>query len=188
MFLLAAVLVAAAALGGCGSDDDSDATTSAATTDSSSSSGSGSAAGSTTTDAQADGGNGAPPGASASKVAFLAQANKACKQASKNLFTEANSYFEKNLSKGLPEQVLVANTLKATVAPVTEAEIAAIKKLDPPPGEEEQVEAIVAAQEAGLDQLNELKKATDFGTAEKVLSEASKMAKAYGLTDCTAAL
>lgn len=178
MLLIAALALGAIAVG-CGADEDEgggEATSAAGT-------GVGSESNS-----QA-GGNGQSGGAveasSLSKEEFVKQANAACKRESKDLFAEINAYFAKNQTGGSEEE-RIAKTIKATMAPVVEAEIAVVRELGAPAGDEAEVEAMLAAQEAGLERLARLKRAKDLGSGEALFGEGAELLRAYGLEDCVA--
>ncbi|MET0305166.1 MAG: hypothetical protein ABW196_02930 [Solirubrobacterales bacterium] len=184
MTLLIAALSVVVLAAGCGGDDDTDTTSAAGNSSAGAESGSSPAG-----DVQSGNGqSGDSSTASLSREEFIAQAGAACAKESKNLLTEINSYFVSRQSKGLPEKALIAKTIKATLGPVVEAEIAAIRQLDAPVEDKDQIEAMLSAQEAGLERMKKLKQASDLGDAEDLFDDATRMLEAYGLEGCTAGL
>jgi hypothetical protein len=187
MMLLITALAVVVLAAGCGGGDDTD-TTSAASNAGNSSGGSESDSNPAGDGQSGDGQDGGGSTASSSKEEFIKQAGAACSQESKNLLVDMTDYFESRQSRGLPEKALIAKAIKATLAPVVEAEIAAIRELGAPTGDEARVEAMLTAQEAGLERLTALKQASDLGDAEVLFEDATRMLEAYGLKACTAGL
>lgn len=120
-----------------------------------------------------------------SKQEYLKQASAACDRERKNLVQEVNSYLEKHSSDGQPEGVLIANMARATMLPTIEAEIAAVRKLGAPEGDEEQIEEILAAQEAAVEKAKKLKNAPTLEDVESLFLKATDKYKAYGFVACT---
>jgi len=120
-----------------------------------------------------------------SKAVFVKRANAACSKESKNLIEDVEAYGERRSSEHLPEGVSVANTVKAVVLPIVEAEIAAIRRLEGPPQDRKQIEAMLVAQQSAVDEVKKLKSLKSFEEVEDHFSKAAKQLKGYGLTACT---
>jgi hypothetical protein len=145
--------------------------------------GCGGGAGGSTSEAQ----SGGPSIATSSldKTEFVKKASAACQREREGLPEEASVYLSKHGSKGLSESVVIANMAKAVMVPTIEAEIAAIRKLGAPAGDEEQIEAILAAQQKALDEVKGLKEAKSIEAILAHFGDANKMLKDYGFTACT---
>lgn len=152
---LAAVVAIAAIAVGCGGGD----------------SGSATSAGITVTTSSLD------------KAAFLKKANAACSKEREKLIPAIEAYFKKYAAK-LPENVLIASMAKAAMVPTVEAEIAAVRKLGAPAGDEDEIATILAAQQKAVDQVKTLKKAPSLEAVEGRFHRATKMYEAYGFASC----
>jgi hypothetical protein len=159
--LLATMLVAAIAIAaivsGCGSDDDS--TSSSAASDSS----------------------------SLSKAEFVKQANAACLGEREDSLEELATYQQRHRSEGLPEAVLAENAFKAVTLSTIEAEIAALRALGLPTGDDGGVEAILALLQADLDKATKLRAKLSSDEVEGYFVNANKKLRGYGLSSCTKA-
>ncbi|HET8863445.1 MAG TPA: hypothetical protein VFM94_09370 [Solirubrobacterales bacterium] len=160
LLLSALILAVAAVFAGCGgSDDDS-----------------------------GDGGSSGGPTVTTSSLSqeeYVKQASAACEKIRKPLLKEVNAYLVKNDSKKVKEGVLVANMSKAVLLPTIEAEIEAVRKLGAPDGDEEEIESILAAQEASVEEVKGVKEAATLEEIESHFIGASKMYQDYGFTACT---
>jgi hypothetical protein len=159
--LVFVVAIAALVGGGCGDDDES----SSAAND------------------QSDGAS--VTTSSLDKAAFIKQASAACAKERKSLVNEATAYLEKPAVKKQPEGTAVANMARAVMVPTIEAEIAAVTKLGAPAGDEEQVEAMLAAQQVGVEEVKGLKQAKSLEDIEAHFRDATKLYEAYGFEACT---
>jgi hypothetical protein len=120
-----------------------------------------------------------------SKQAFIAEANAACEKAGEHLIEEINEYAERTGKKGVQRGKSLAEAVKATFLPVVEAEIAAIRELQVPPGDEETVEVALAAHEAVVEQLTKAESLKSFAEVENLFDKADKKLNSYGLTECS---
>jgi hypothetical protein len=156
--MLAAVLAVAIVAAGCGSSSD----------DSSSDTGSSDTTGTT---------------AALSKAEFIKQGDAICTKGNESIETEANEFAkENNVNTEKPTQAQKEEVIIAVVAPAVRKEGEEIAELGAPSGDEEAVEAIVAAVEEGADELeNEPKLLID---GKNPLAKGSKLAKSYGLKVC----
>lgn len=94
----------------------------------------------------------------------------------------ASAYVAKQTAEGQPRPEAIAEMGKAVMAPTIEREIAAIRRLGAPAGDEEEIEAILETEEEEIKQLTEAK--TVFQLVKR-FSESSDMFKEYGFSACT---
>ena len=142
--------MAALALGGCGGGDD---TTSTATT------------GPETSTASAP---------ALTKEQFIAQADAICAAGDKSLNAAIQS-----LGNGQPSRDDLQQFAQIAV-PALQEEVDAISALPPPPGDEEQITAMLNAVEDGIDKI----KSDPSAIEADPLDEASQIAQDYGLQQC----
>lgn len=119
------------------------------------------------------------------KAEFIKQASAACARERKPLVNEAAAYLEKPAVEKQPNSTALANMSKAVVVPIIEAEIAAVRQLGAPEGDEEEVEAMLAAQQAGVEEVSGLQQAKSMEEVEAHFREATKLYEAYGFEACT---
>lgn len=158
--LVAAVAFAVLATG-CGSDDGSEANSS-----------------SDPSSAEVD-------SPSPEKVAFVKRANAVCLRGRETTLTKVGVYKTKHQSEGLSEAVLTRRAIKAVILATLEREINALQALEPPAGEEEQVDAMLAAQQATFEQDKKLQGKMSTAEIEARFADSDKDLRAYGLTGCT---
>lgn len=185
MTMLVAVMAVVAIASGCGDSDNSngdsnaDATGSGAVASEESGQGAdGDAA------AEAGSGGAAIKTSSLDKQTFVKRANAICEKKRKSSIRKVGVYLEKHDTEGLPEAVLISRAFNAGLVPTIEEEMASIRKLGAPEGDEEEIEAILAAQQAAVDEVKELKKVASTEAFEDHFSEAAEQYRAYGLAAC----
>lgn len=169
---------------GCGGSEDSSSGADSATSASSTQAGSGS-------DSSADDGSTAD-GASGqtiktsqlNKAAFLTKANASCSKKKESLLEKLAAYAKQNESKKQPAEVFTANAYKAVLVPMMEAQMAEIRKLGAPAGDEEEIEAMLAAQQATIDEFKEQKTLESTDEFERYFADATQMFRDYGFA-CT---
>jgi hypothetical protein len=116
------------------------------------------------------------------KKQFIKKANTACSETREGLLEKLSSYAERN--KGIPEGVLIADAFRAVMVPAAEEEIAAIRKLGAPEGDEEKIEAILTAQQQGIDEVKQVKRAKTLTEFSDHFQASDEQLKEYGLTIC----
>jgi hypothetical protein len=125
--------------------------------------------------------------ASLTKAEFLKQGNQICNEGNK----EINAGFEEFLKKNnlshhqkptLAQREEVAETV---VLPGVAKQVEGVKNLGAPSGEEEKVDAIIAAAEEGLEKAEEDPAAFVNEEGGDPFKEADKLTSAYGLTACS---
>ena len=130
----------------------------------------------TTTPVGASGATGVS-GAPLSKSEFITQADAICKAGNKEIEAVAADV------QGEPTGAELEQIVNETIVPEIQGEIDSISLLTPPEGDEEEIAAISAAVQDGVDTLDsdpaEL-------TSTDVFAEANKLAQDYGLKVCGA--
>lgn len=107
------------------------------------------------------------------KSQFVKEADEICTNAQKERAEQSDELRESDDSE---EEVM-----QKLLEPV-EGMVSEISDLGPPKGEEKEVEAIIAAYEAGIEQLESEPAGQNTVSA---FDKANKLAEGYGLTDCT---
>jgi hypothetical protein len=123
-----------------------------------------------------------------SKKEFLKRAEAACEKQRESLVEEASNFINKRIGKGdteADELALIGPMAKAVMVPTIEAEIAAVRKLGAPAGDEEQIEALLEAQQEAVEEVKELKSANSLEDVEKHFANATEMYAEYGFGACT---
>ena len=119
-------------------------------------------------------------GAALSKSEFLAKGNAVCAKGNQALNAAGNKAF----SSGQPTQADEEKFVTDTVIPNIQAQIDGIKALPPPSGDEDQVNAIVAAAQSALDKGKQDPSLLTGQSGSDPFTQANKLADAYGLTKC----
>jgi hypothetical protein len=119
-----------------------------------------------------------------SRAAFIEEAGDACKAERQGLTQRWSSYLENPSVRQVPEDVLWAKVYRTLFLPVVENEIAAIRRLDPPPGDEAKIKAILAAEQAGVEEVKRKTKAKSIENFGNYFAAANKKLRAYGLRAC----
>jgi hypothetical protein len=161
--LLAGVLAVALILVGCGggSGSDSTAPSSDATTSDSST-------------------------ASLSKAEFIKKADAVCAAGGKRTQSEYAAYVEeKKLSaKKEPTPAQFAEISEEIQVPAFKRQVEEIRAVGAPPGEEDQITALVDALDAGIEKVEEADPKKALESSSSMFVEADKLAVAYGLKVC----
>jgi len=120
---------------------------------------------------------------SLSKEEFIKRAGEACNRARQNTLPELSAYAEKH--DDVPQEQMLANALREVFVPVVEQEMAAIKRLGAPSGDEEEIEAILAAQQEGIDRAKRLKRVKSAAEFPGYFDAADEKLLDYGLAGCS---
>ena len=115
-----------------------------------------------------------------SKVEFLREADRICVGAEAQIEAAAD---ELALGKGRPDPAEVKRIALNVVVPALESEVAAIGALEPPPGDESEVQEILDATEAGIAELQQ-DPGDVSGGPPAGLRRAQELAEAYGSREC----
>jgi hypothetical protein len=162
--LLALVSIFVIAMAGCGGGDDEGGSASGAT-------GSESNLGSADTAA-------VPP---VDRATFIKQANAVCKPGKAKLLSALLAYQQKHLNE--PSTKVVPDTTRKVIKPELEAQIEKLRALGVPSGDEAEVEKFFTALLQGADEIIAEKPPT-FDEAERMLQQASDVARHYGIDEC----
>jgi hypothetical protein len=124
---------------------------------------------------------------SITKAQFIEKADASCKKNEEQIRADFNTYVKEHEKEALtnPTEEDFANLVDAVIAPSLEQEVEEIRALGAPKGEEDQVEAILAATEEGREQAEEDSKAAVQGSTAG-LEKATKLAREFGLKACGA--
>jgi hypothetical protein len=122
--------------------------------------------------------------ASITKTEFLAQGNAICKKGNQEIDSDFESFAKKHdlqQSDGLTDAE-ATEASEEILIPNVQDQVDQIGELGAPEGQEAQVDAILAAVQKGIDEL-EADPTAIQGNSDP-FAEANKMAKDYGLTAC----
>ena len=124
---------------------------------------------------------------SISKAEFIAKADAICKQSNKRMEKELFLFLRKNRTGGSLRKPSVEQNEKfilTVLIPNLKQEIEELKELGVPEGDEEKIEAMIAALEEGLETAEDETETVAAGTADIVFGIASRLAGEYGLQTC----
>jgi len=124
---------------------------------------------------------------SISKEEFIAKADAICKESSKRMEKELFLFLRKNRTGGSLRKPSVAQNEKFIVTvliPNLQQEIKELKALGVPEGDDEKVDAMIAALEEGLETAEDETATVAAGTSDMVFGIASRLAGEYGLETC----
>lgn len=119
---------------------------------------------------------------SLSKAQFIKQGNVVCEKAHHPDKFEAA--FRGFRSKGLSEREAAIEALKVAIVPITEAQIAAIRKMGAPAGDEEAIETALDAQQQAVDKFKTVEPAEAGENPLEYFAGATKQLEGYGLNAC----
>lgn len=156
MTILAVVVAMTVVLSACGGGEDSTSASAAGESDGSS-----------------------PP----SKAEFVKQAAAACASERENSFEQIAAYTEKHGSEGLSQAALSRKAIRSVLLSVIAAELNDLQELGAPAGDEQELEAMLAAEQAALDEAKANKRKLE--DVEDYFAKADKELQAYGLEECT---
>jgi hypothetical protein len=122
---------------------------------------------------------------SLTKAEFVKQGNAICKKGAQ----EINAGFEK-VAKTIPKnqqpsQAQLEKFANDTLIPSVQGQIDDIRALDPPSGDEDQVNALLDSAQEALDKVKQDPSLAVGGKSDP-FKKANQQAKAYGLTVCGA--
>ena len=137
----------------------------------------------------ADGGSSAPgvtvTTSSLTKAQFVKKAGEICSNERQDIPEQITLYQEKNPPGDKSPEVFQAEGVQAVILPVLEAEIAKIRDLGAPAGDEDQVEEILSGQQEAIDKVASMKKIPPVEDGwERHFDSTNKLMVAYGLDAC----
>lgn len=115
---------------------------------------------------------------------FIRQASARCHQAKKGLLQKAAKYVKEHSSEEVPEAVLTANGVSEVVMPVVEAQIEAVRQLGAPAGDEDEIEAMLSAQEDAVETVREQERLDPVKGPAEFFEDSNKAYEEYGLRAC----
>lgn len=125
---------------------------------------------------------------SLSRDEFIAQASKACQRLRKNLLKRVLAYLnqhEKAQNQTRSEETKVfADMTRFVLLPTIRKEMAEIRKLGAPAGDEDEVEAFLDTQQEAVDAVAKLKHIVSRFEIERYFTAAEKLFREYGLDKC----
>lgn len=137
--------------------------------------------GSSKGEAGAPDGDGDTPSA---RTAFVRRANEICARGRAEREKALARYARRN--SGKPRGERVDDSLKEVYVPGLEAQIAALRRLTPPPGDAAEVGAIVEAMEGWVALVKRGGRSAK-AEVDRALVRASRLARRYGLAECASA-
>jgi predicted small secreted protein len=133
------------------------------------------------------GGDDSSASGSISKEEFITKADAICKASSKRMEKELFEFLRKNRGGGTLRKPSVEQNEKFIVTvliPNLEQEIKELKALGIPDGDDEKVDAMIAALEEGQETAENQTATVAAGTSDMVFGIASRIAAEYGLQTC----
>jgi hypothetical protein len=124
---------------------------------------------------------------SADKVAFLRRASAVCLKARGKSIPRAVAYTKKHKDEGLSEAELNSRAFKAAMLETVTVEIDGLKKLRPPSGEKDEVEALIREQEESLEAARAKQANLTTDQVRNQFLDSDGKLQDYGLDDCAKA-
>ncbi|HEY6550365.1 MAG TPA: hypothetical protein VIY71_04105 [Solirubrobacterales bacterium] len=120
-----------------------------------------------------------------SKAEFVKQASAICVATKERASEEFATYIQKNTSPTSGPGVVAKATdaVNTVFSPVYQLQVERISALGAPQGDEQQINAILTAMQQGIERAKQ--QPLQFLRRNTALSQASKLAKAYGLPACS---
>jgi hypothetical protein len=124
---------------------------------------------------------------SLSEEEFAEKVSAACSHLKENNLEKVLIYLQSHEKKNqtrADENILFASMTKVVVIPTIEKEMAAIRKLGAPSGDEEEIEAFLASEQQAIDAVTKLKSIVSRFQLERYFAESAKLAREYGIDGC----
>jgi hypothetical protein len=118
------------------------------------------------------------------KEEYIKKASAVCVKERESVLEEMAAWVKSHEGKGNSGAELIVPLTRQVLLPKIEAEIAAVRALGAPEGDEDQIEAILAAQQAAVDEVRSEKKLTSFEEVDTHFKAAGDMYREYGFTAC----
>ena len=117
---------------------------------------------------------------SPTKAEFIQQADAICKKA----HDEFEKDFQQAFGNERPSNAQLEKFATSNLVPGTQGEIDEISALEPPPGDETEVEAIIDAVQGGVDKIKADPGILLPSVPEDPLAKGHQLAKQYGMKEC----
>jgi hypothetical protein len=121
---------------------------------------------------------------SLNKAQYVKKAAALCRATRKGLLAKVGRYLREHSSDEVSEEVRNAKATRAVILPVIEARQAVLLRLGAPAGDEEEIEAMIAGQESGLNEAESAKTVGSEVGPEEFFIQSNETFKKYGLLDC----
>ncbi len=121
---------------------------------------------------------------SISKAEFIKQATEICHREREDFITRLATYVQSHPNKGKSSSEFFADSMRAVLLPTIEKELAEIRELGAPAGDEAQIEAFLEAEQQGVNVAKKQKSIKGRFDLERHFVQGAKIAKAYGFPDC----
>lgn len=119
--------------------------------------------------------------ASLEKAEYVKQVNAAC-QGERQGLRERVAEFERNRGDRRPEPY--GDAVHFVLLPTIEEEVRRAEEVDPPPGDQERLDALFFAQRVTIDNVAVIPRVPSLRAAERRFAEAGRKLRAYGLWAC----
>lgn len=116
------------------------------------------------------------------KAKFINQADQICKRAHDALEKAFNQAFA---GKPQPSQAELNKFAREELAPTVQGEIDDVRNLDPPSGDEGEIEAIADAAQSGVDKIKADPAVLSPQVKFDPLGKNHRLARAYGMKECS---
>lgn len=119
---------------------------------------------------------------SLSKAQFVKKATEICSD-ERQTIPERTAAYEKSSGK-VSGADAYAKGVKKVLLPLFQSEVTKISKLGAPSGEKDSIEAMLTAQQEGIDEVEDLPRFQSSDDVAAQFTEATKLLRAYDLTVC----
>jgi hypothetical protein len=120
---------------------------------------------------------------SPAKAAFVKRANTICTKGYVKGLKKVNAYVKAHTKSGQPKPEQFIKAYQAALLPAVQSQIDEIRALGAPPGDEQQVEAFLAAMEEAVDTAGQ-GRVSSLPRFEASFERSAKLARGYGLSAC----
>jgi hypothetical protein len=121
--------------------------------------------------------------ASISKAAFIKKVDSICEKGTERMQRAILLFLKRHKDVRKPNQAQSEKLVGSAIVPSVEKEIAAMKELEAPEGDDDRFGAIVSALEEGLETAKENPEAV-VGSSEAVFGISGRLAGEYGAEAC----
>lgn len=128
-------------------------------------------------------GDGTVETSSLTKAQYIKQVNKICEDGSEKFALGVSTYLKKHSSDPKSSGEIGADTLRVAVLPEVEAMNEEIEELGAPEGDEEKIEAYLAAQQRSIESL-EKRKSVSLNNLDPAFRKPGDLARKYGIESC----
>ncbi len=123
-------------------------------------------------------------GESISKEEFIVKADAVCKRSNERMEKAFGEFLKANRDIKKPTDPALQQLVGDVMVPSIKREIEELRALGVPSGDEEKVEAMVAALEEGLETAEDNPKVVTSASSDTIFGIASRIAGEYGLEIC----